>query len=128
MESKECVFCKIVRAEIPTYKLYEDENFIVILDIHPQSTGHMLVIPKGHYDNIYEIEEEKMNDLMKVTKRMAVLLKEKFSPEGLNIIQNNGTIAGQTVMHFHMHIIPKYEDKKENEKDIEKIYTMLVNN
>ncbi len=109
-----CIFCKVNSGEIKSYKLYEDKNFIVILDRFPSSVGHALVIPKEHYKNIFELPDELCKELFVVVKKIAVALKDTFDLEGLNILQNNGEIAGQSVNHFHIHLIPRYKNDKLN--------------
>jgi histidine triad (HIT) family protein len=108
----DCIFCKIIQGKIPCYKVYEDENYLAFLDVMPISKGHTLVLPKKHYANIYEIPEDVLCGLMAVVKKVSVNIKEKFEPEALFLNQNNGEKAGQSVMHFHMHIKPVYEDTK----------------
>lgn len=108
MKDDNCIFCKIAAGEIPSKTLYEDEQFRVILDLGPAAKGHALILPKEHYANIYEIPEETVADAMKLAKKMAGLITEKLKCDGFNIVQNNGVIAGQTVFHFHMHLIPRY--------------------
>ncbi len=110
MKKDDCIFCKIANGEIPSKTIYEDENFRVILDISPATKGHALILPKEHYANIYEIDEEVAAKAMKLAKKIAGVMKEKLKCGGFNIVQNNGEIAGQTVFHFHMHLIPRYED------------------
>lgn len=110
MKENQCIFCKIANGEIPSKTLYEDEKFRVILDLGPVSQGHALVIPKEHFANLYELPEEWCEDAMKVAKKMAGKMTEKLGCRGLNLLQNNGEAAGQTVMHFHMHLIPRYEN------------------
>lgn len=105
-----CIFCKIANGEIPSNTIYEDDNFRVILDNGPATKGHALVLPKAHYSNLFEMPEEAAADAMKVAKKVAALLKEKLNCDGLNLVQNNGETAGQTVMHFHLHVIPRYEN------------------
>ena len=106
----DCIFCKIIGGEIPSYKVYETEDVFVMLDINPLSKGHLLVIPKGHYENIHEIPEEVLMKVSSVTKEMAERIKERLNPEGIIIMQNNGQKAGQSVFHYHTHIKPVYED------------------
>ena len=105
-----CIFCKIANGEIPSNTIYEDDAFRVILDNGPATKGHALVLPKAHYSNLFEMPEEAAADAMKVAKKVAALLKDKLNCDGLNLVQNNGETAGQTVMHFHLHVIPKYEN------------------
>ncbi len=103
-----CIFCKIAAGEIPSNTIYEDDSFRVILDLGPATKGHALVLPKNHYANLFEIPEDVLADAAKVAKKVAGTMKEKLSCDGLNLVQNNGEAAGQTVMHFHLHIIPRY--------------------
>ena len=105
-----CIFCKIAAGEIPSNTIYEDDSFRVILDLGPATKGHALVLPKNHYADLYEIPEDVLADAAKVAKKVAGTMKEKLSCDGLNLVQNNGEAAGQTVMHFHLHIIPRYTD------------------
>ena len=104
-----CIFCKIANGEIPSATLYEDEDFRVILDLGPASKGHALILPKAHAADIYELPDETAGKAMILAKHMAARLRDGLNCDGFNIVQNNGEIAGQTVFHFHMHIIPRYE-------------------
>lgn len=108
MVKEDCIFCKIAAGEIPSTTIYEDADFRVFFDINPASKGHCLVIPKQHYDNVFEIDGEKAGRLFTLATRVARNLKQELNCEGMNIVQNNGTIAGQTVFHFHLHLIPRY--------------------
>ncbi|MBQ7782041.1 MAG: HIT family protein [Lachnospiraceae bacterium] len=110
MKKADCIFCKIANGEIPSKTLHEDENFRVILDLSPATRGHALILPKEHYDNLYELPEDTAARVMKLAKKMAVVMTEKLQADGFNLVQNNGETAGQTVMHFHMHLIPRYEE------------------
>ena len=103
-----CIFCKIANGEIPAATLYEDEDFRVILDLGPASKGHALILPKSHAANIYELSDELAAKAMILAKKMAVKMTEALKCDGFNIVQNNGETAGQTVFHFHMHLIPRY--------------------
>ncbi|MCR4756589.1 MAG: HIT family protein [Butyrivibrio sp.] len=105
-----CIFCKIANGEIPSNTIYEDDAFRVILDNGPATKGHALVLPKAHYSDLFEMPQEAAADAMKVAKKVASLLKTKLNCDGLNLVQNNGETAGQTVMHFHLHVIPRYEN------------------
>ena len=109
MTDNNCIFCKIAQGEIPSYTVYEDDTFRAILDAAPAGEGHTLILPKAHYENLYELPEETAAAAMKLAKRIAVLLKERTHCEGVNILQNNEAAAGQTVMHYHMHVIPRME-------------------
>ena len=106
----DCIFCKIAVGEIPSATVYEDEDFRVILDLNPASCGHALVIPKQHYENLMTIPEELAGKAMIVAKKVATVLKEVLQCDGYNILQNNGLCAGQTVFHFHIHLIPRREN------------------
>lgn len=106
---EDCIFCKIAAGNIPSATLYEDENFRVILDLGPASKGHALILPKAHYANIYEIPDELAGKAMILAKRMAGVITEALQCDGFNLVQNNGEPAGQTVFHFHMHLIPRYQ-------------------
>lgn len=105
-----CIFCKIANGEIPSATLYEDDKFRVILDLGPASKGHALILPKEHYADIYEIPEELAGEAYKLAAKMAKKLTSALNCDGFNIIQNNKEVAGQTVFHFHMHLIPRYAD------------------
>ena len=106
----DCLFCKIIDNELPSYTVYEDDLFKAILDIFPATLGHIIIIPKNHAANIYELDEKSTTSLMKVAKKIAHALKDSFNIDGLNLLQNNGEIASQTVFHFHLHLIPRYKD------------------
>ena len=105
----DCIFCKIANGEIPSATLYEDEDFRVILDLGPASKGHALILPKAHAANIYEISDDMAAKAMILAKKMATKMTEALKCDGFNIVPNNGEPAGQTVFHFHMHLIPRYE-------------------
>jgi len=105
-----CVFCKIVDGAIPSKKVYEDENILAILDISQATVGHTLVIPKKHFDNLLDIDNETYQYVMIGAKRVAKILNDKLNPEGFNIINNCGEVAGQSVMHFHVHVLPRYKN------------------
>ena len=107
-----CIFCKIANGEIPAATLYEDDDFRVILDLGPASKGHALILPKAHAANIYEISDEMAAKAMILAKKMMTHEKDVLGCEGYNLVQNNGEVAGQTVFHFHMHLIPRYKGDK----------------
>lgn len=102
-----CIFCKIIKGELPSYKIYEDDNFIAILDKFPISYGHLLIISKHHHENILDMPEEFASALYPVAKKLAKAVKEAVDADGINIVQNNGKAAQQAVMHFHLHVIPR---------------------
>lgn len=106
---EDCIFCKIANGEIPSATLYEDGDFRVILDLGPANKGHALILPKVHAANIYEMPEELVGKAFVLAKKMAGVLTEGLNCGGFNILQNNGEPAGQTVFHFHIHLIPRYK-------------------
>ena len=108
MKKDDCIFCKIANGEIPSTTIYEDDDFKIFFDIAPASKGHCLIVPKNHYDDVFDIEENTAGKLFALAAKTARSLKKELDLEGMNIVQNNGTIAGQTVFHFHMHLIPRY--------------------
>lgn len=110
MKDNDCIFCKIAAGEIPSYTLYEDEDFRVFLDLSPTSYGHALIIPKEHYKNLLEVDDNIASKALVLAKKVAKAMKESLNCEGINILQNNGEIAGQTMFHFHIHVIPRYKD------------------
>ena len=106
----DCIFCKIAAGEIPSQTIYEDDSYRVILDLGPAAKGHALILPKEHYADIFELPEAKAGEVFKLARNMAVKMKAALKCDGFNIVQNNGEVAGQTVFHFHMHMIPRYTD------------------
>lgn len=109
MKVDDCIFCKLANGDIPTNVVYEDNDFTVIMDAAPATAGHCLILPKEHYANIYELDDEIAGKAFKLAKKMATDMTEKLGCDGFNIVQNNGEAAGQTVFHFHMHLIPRYK-------------------
>ncbi|OIJ21363.1 HIT family protein [Anaerobacillus alkalidiazotrophicus] len=103
-----CIFCKIVNGDIPAAKVFENEHVLAFLDISQVSKGHTLVIPKLHQENIFELKPETAKELFSVVPKISNAIKEAYQPLGLNILNNNGEIAGQTVFHYHLHLIPRY--------------------
>jgi histidine triad (HIT) family protein len=112
MNANLCIFCKIVRKQAPASFVYEDEDVVAFLDIKPLSEGHTLVIPKEHYETIYEIPEELIAHLHKIVKRTALAVKKATEADGISIIQQNEKAAGQEIFHLHIHVIPRYEGQK----------------
>jgi histidine triad (HIT) family protein len=104
--SESCAFCKIARKEASANIVYEDENVIAFMSINPINVGHTLIVPKKHYENIYEIPEEEVAHLYKVVKKLAHAVNKAVGAEGIRIVQNNGEAAGQVIFHMHVHIIP----------------------
>lgn len=116
MKDDNCIFCKLANGQIPTNSIYEDDDFNVILDASPATKGHALILPKEHYANIFEIDEEILGKAAKLAKKIMIKEKDNLKCDGYNLLQNNGEVAGQTVFHFHMHLIPRYES--DENKDI----------
>lgn len=114
MKDSNCIFCKLANGDIPTNTLYEDEYFRVILDADPVSKGHALILPKNHYKDIYELGDVESEKIIPLAKKMAIKITDKLKADGFNILQNSKEIAGQSVFHFHMHLIPRYKDAKNN--------------
>ena len=114
MKRDDCIFCKIAAGEIPSRKIYEDKDLIAIMDLNPTSKGHSLIIPKEHCTNIYDIDEDIAAKVMKTAKKLATKMTVALNCDGFNLLQNNGETAGQTMFHFHMHLIPRYKDADNN--------------
>ena len=110
MKDCNCIFCKIANGEIPSTTLYEDEDFRVILDLGPATRGHALLLPKNHFANLFELDDETAQKAILVAKKIAGKMKDVLGADGFNLVQNNGEAAGQTVFHFHMHLIPRYKN------------------
>lgn len=127
----DCLFCKIIKGEIPCYKIYENEFVLAFLDINPDSDGHTLIIPKNHYKDIDDINNNTLNEIFKAAKVVKKILEEKLNCDGISLLQNNGSV--QEVKHFHLHLKPQYKDKvsleiiKHNEyiKDVKEIYKLF---
>lgn len=109
--SESCIFCKIMKKEAPASIVYEDEKVIAFLSIQPINVGHTLVVPKAHYENIYEIPEEEVAYLYKIVKKLAHAVKKAVNAEGVRTVQNNGEAAGQVIFHLHVHIIPMNKNR-----------------
>ena len=107
MRDDNCIFCKLANGEIPTATLYEDEDFRVILDASPAAKGHALILPKQHYANLYELDDSVASKVLVLAKKVITKMTDILGCDGYNIVQNNGEAAGQTVFHFHMHLIPR---------------------
>ena len=116
-----CIFCKIANGDIPAKVIYEDEIVKVYLDINPNAPGHTLIIPKNHFTNLDDIDEEVLSHIMKVSKKIKNLIDERLKPDGIKLVQNNGVL--QEVKHYHLHIVPFYESKKE--LSLDKVYELL---
>ena len=127
-----CIFCKIIAKEIPSSIIYEDEKVIAFLDISQTTRGHTLVVPKEHFANIYSVDEDTLNHLIKVVQKLSVKLKSKLDANGINVLNNNELSAGQTIEHLHFHIIPRYDDHDgfschftSNEVDLKKLANII---
>ena len=107
MSQDACIFCQIVRGDAPAAHVYEDEQTLVFMDIAPLSRGHLLVIPREHAENLYEISADSLAAVARTSHRIAPVLRRVLEPEGLRILQLNGAAAGQTVFHYHVHLIPR---------------------
>lgn len=124
-----CIFCKIIKGDIPSYTIYEDEIVKVILDINPVSNGHMLIIPKTHYVNLMDIDDSVLSHIMNTSKDLYKKYKDKLNMDGLSITQNND--YGQEVKHYHLHLIPRYENdniefiKPTNLDSVEDVYKKM---
>ena len=105
-----CIFCKILKGDIPSFCVFEDEYFKVILDRFPASRGHILILPKAHYQDLFELPDEIGAKLYPLVKKLSIAIKKAVGAEGINIIQNNGETAGQSVFHFHLQIIPRFKE------------------
>lgn len=117
----DCIFCKIINGAIPSYKIYEDDIAYAFLDINPDSAGHTLIIPKNHFQDLDDIDDETLNHILKISKILKNKLEEKLNCDGLTIIQNNGLV--QEVKHFHIHLKPYY--KNGDDRQIEEVYELL---
>ena len=133
----DCIFCKIIKGEIPSATIYEDNDFKVILDRFPSRVGHVLILPKAHYANIFEIDPAVAGKLFTLAVKIAKAMKETMGFTDMNVLQNNGPIAGQSVNHFHLHLIPRYEGddvkiswtpKEPTDEEIEEMRAKLASN
>ena len=113
MVDENCIFCKIAAGEIPSETVYEDEQFRAILDLGPATPGHTLILPKEHFQDVTELGDEYAANVLKVAAKIGKAMKAGLGCQGFNLVQNNGEVAGQTVMHFHMHVIPRYAQREE---------------
>lgn len=110
MIDNNCVFCKIISGEFSSYTLYEDDDFKVIFDINPATYGHALLITKNHYKNLFELDDTVASKALVIAKKVATVLANELQCDGFNLLQNNEEIAGQTIFHFHIHLIPRYKN------------------
>lgn len=130
-----CIFCKIAAGVISAKTLYEDEKFKVILDHGPANKGHALIVPKLHYEDLWDMPEDYLADSIKLARKVTAMMKEKLNYDGINLVQNNGYAAGQTVFHFHLHLIPRYDGDERmvswqpgtpSEEELEEIRKLIV--
>ena len=128
-----CVFCSIIKGDIPSKKVYEDDNTLAILDISQTTCGHTLVMPKKHYENFLEMPKEEFADLMTKTQTIVKQVVENLDAKGCNILINTNEVAGQSVMHTHVHIIPRYDENdtisiafNENKFDLDEVLNKIV--
>ena len=110
MKDSNCIFCKIANGEIPSSTVYEDQDFRVILDLGPAAKGHALILPKEHFRDVCELDEAVATKVLPLGAKIGAAMKEALGCAGFNLVQNNGAAAGQTVFHFHLHMIPRYKD------------------
>lgn len=135
MRDDNCIFCKIANGDISSKAIYEDDLFKVILDLGPATRGHALILPKDHAKNLFELPDDTAKQILVLAKKLGNQMVEKLNADGLNIIQNNGEAAGQTVNHFHLHLIPRYEDdgqhilwepKEVSQEELEEIQNTIL--
>jgi len=107
---EDCIFCKIVKGETPSFKVYEDNDVLAFLDIKPFTKGHCLVIPKQHFENVFDISEDALKKVAVIGKHLSEKLKNNLRADGIRLSQSNGVAAGQDIMHFHLHVIPRYNN------------------
>lgn len=130
----DCIFCKIINKEIPGKIVYEDDVCMAFLDLSQATYGHTLVIPKKHYANILEVDDDTLAHVMKVVKNLANQIVEKLDAKGVNVLTNTNEVADQTVHHFHVHILPRYDEKElkieftdhSQDVDLDEIYQKIV--
>ena len=122
---KDCLFCKIIKGEIPSYKVYEDDYTLAFLDINQEGLGHTLVIPKKHFDNYNDIDMKTIEHVNNAGKIVFNKIKDNLKPDGIRLVQNNGII--QDVLHYHLHIVPVYKEDRENKDDFHDILKKLNN-
>ena len=120
-----CLFCKITKGEIPSYKVYENEHTLAFLDINPESYGHTLIIPKNHFKNYQDIDLETIKNVNETGKIVFDKIKTNLKPDGIRIVQNNGII--QDVPHYHIHIVPVYKKDKDNKNNFEEVLKEIKN-
>ena len=112
MQDESCIFCNIVKGEIPSFKIYEDEYCLAFLDIAPFTKGHSIVVPKNHYMNLLDFPDEEMKNFFSGLKKVVTKINKKMNADGINIMQNNFKAAGQVVNHLHFHVIPRWDNDR----------------
>ncbi len=132
----ECIFCKIVKGELKAYKIYEDDKCVAFLDINPINPGHTLVVPKKHVENILEADDDTISAVFRAVREVSKILINKLGASGVNVIHNAGRAANQEIMHFHVHVIPRYDPgdiglvdwwrKNVKKLDLEEIYRRVI--
>lgn len=135
MENEDCIFCKIIRGDVPCHKIYENEKTLVFLDINPSTLGHMLVIPKKHFENVFDVDEEYLVEVMKTAKKMSLLACNKLGVNSANITTAAGKDAQQSVFHLHVHVVPRsddglniwHNDKKPKDVNFDELKNKLLN-
>lgn len=120
----DCIFCKIIKGDIPCYKIYEDDHIMAFLDVNPEANGHTLIVPKTHYKDIYDIDTQVLTHILECAKEIANNIVKKLNCDGFTLIQNNGD--AQEVKHFHLHIRPYYKETRE-ESTLMEIQKILNN-
>lgn len=133
-ENGDCIFCKIIRNEIPSSKIVEDDKLITFLDINPVNKGHVLVVPKEHLETLLDISDNLMKEMMVAAKKVAKSMRKALKADGINLGMNNFPAAGQVVMHAHLHVIPRFENdglvhwpsKKYDEGEVDKIRELIA--
>ena len=118
----DCIFCKIINGDIPSYTLYENDYVKCFLDVNPLSDGHTLIVPKKHFKDLYDIDIETLNEIFKASKIVCELINKKLNSNGIRIVQNNGVL--QEVKHYHMHVLPNYAEN--NNKTLDEIFNLLT--
>jgi histidine triad (HIT) family protein len=107
---EDCIFCKVLAGEIPSEKVYEDEHAVAVMDINPWTRGHLVVFPRKHAADVFEIEDGELERVAVAVKRVATKVRDSLEPDGINLLQSNGSAAWQTIFHLHVHVIPRYDD------------------
>jgi histidine triad (HIT) family protein len=110
MAHEDCIFCKVLAGEIPSESVYEDEHTVAVMDINPWTRGHVVVVPRRHAENLFEISDEDLQHVIVAAKRVATKVRDTLDCDGVNLLQSNGRAAWQTIFHLHVHVIPRYED------------------